>query len=215
MKESGIAMAGGDGDAKRTLPLVEALGRRSVIFVGLMGAGKTAIGRKLSTTLGLPFADSDHAIEEAARMSVPEIFERYGEPEFRSLETRVIARLLEGGPQVLSTGGGAFMNEATRAAIRENGIAVWLKADLDVLLERVRRKDNRPLLKTGDPRAILARLMGERHPTYALADITVETRDEKKEVIAAEVASALAHHLGRGDLKLAPAAAEASMEALP
>lgn len=168
-----------------------ALGTRSLVFVGLMGAGKTAIGRKVAQRLALPFADSDAEIEEAARMTVPELFERYGEPEFRQLETRVIARLLEGGPQVLSTGGGAFMNAATRAAIRAGAVSVWLKAELDVLLERVRRKDNRPLLRNGDPRAILAQLMDERHPTYAQADITVPTRDEKKEVIAAEVIAAL------------------------
>lgn len=176
----------GDGAALRA-----ALGQRSVVFVGLMGAGKTSIGRKVAQRLALPFADSDHEIEAAARMTVPELFERYGEPEFRQLETRVIARLLDGGPQVLSTGGGAFMNEATRGAIAENAVSVWLWAELDVLLERVRRKDNRPLLKTGDPRAILARLMEERHPTYALADITVPTREERKEVIAGEVVAAL------------------------
>lgn len=190
----------GDGAALRA-----ALGGRSVVFVGLMGAGKTSIGRKVAQRLALPFADSDHEIEAAARMTVPELFERYGEPEFRQLETRVIARLLDGGPQVLSTGGGAFMNAATRGAIGENAVSVWLRADLDVLMERVQRKDNRPLLKTGDPRAILARLMGERHPTYALADITVPTREERKEVIAAEVVAALRHFLAPAE---APSPAE-------
>jgi shikimate kinase len=175
--------------------LVSALGRRSVVFVGLMGAGKTAIGRRVAHLLDLPFLDSDHEIESAARLTVPELFELYGEPEFRALETRVIGRLLENGPQVLSTGGGAFMNEQTRQAIAAHGVSVWLKAEIDVLLDRVGRKNNRPLLKTGNPRDILLRLMDQRYPTYALADLTVHTRDEKKDVIASEVVSALKTHL--------------------
>lgn len=190
------------------------LGGRSIVFVGLMGAGKTSIGRKVAQKLSLPFADSDDEIEAAARMSVPDLFERYGEPEFRTLETRVVARLLEGGPQVLSTGGGAFMNEVTRAAIRRSAVSVWLKADLDVLVERVGRKNNRPLLKTGDPRAILAGLMSERHPVYALADVTVPTREEKKEVIAAEVIAALAR-LEQPSGATAARAAARTVEAMP
>ena len=172
------------------------LGRRSVVFIGLMGAGKTAIGRKVAATLGLPFLDSDQEIEAVSRMSVPELFERYGEPEFRALEQRVIARLLDHGPQVLSTGGGAFMNAQTREAIAAAGVSVWLKADLDLLLERVSKKQNRPLLKSGDPRAVLERLMGERYPVYAGAAIVVKTREERKEVIAQEVVEALRAHLG-------------------
>lgn len=179
--------------------LVSALGQRSVVFVGLMGAGKTAIGRRVAHMLDLPFLDSDHEIESAARLSVPELFELYGEPEFRALETRVIGRLLENGPQVLSTGGGAFMNEQTRQAIAANGVSVWLKAEIDVLLDRVGRKNNRPLLKTGNPRDILLRLMDQRYPTYALADLTVHTRDEKKDVIAAEVIAALKVRFERSD----------------
>jgi shikimate kinase len=175
--------------------LVSALGRRTVVFVGLMGAGKTAIGRRVAHLLDLPFLDSDHEIESAARLTVPELFELYGEPEFRALETRVIGRLLENGPQVLSTGGGAFMNEQTRQAIAAHGVSVWLKAEIDVLLDRVGRKNNRPLLKTGNARDILLRLMDQRYPTYALADLTVHTRDEKKDVIASEVVSALKTHL--------------------
>ena len=132
-------------------------------------------------------------------MTIPELFEAYGEAELRALETRVIGRLLENGPQVVSTGGGAFMNAATRQALAAAGVTVWLKADLDVLLDRVGRKNNRPLLKTGNPRDILARLMAERHPTYALADITVATREEKKDVIAAEVIAGLEHHLDTVD----------------
>ncbi|MGN6304071.1 MAG: shikimate kinase [Mesorhizobium sp.] len=177
--------------------LRERLGSRSVVFVGLMGAGKTAIGRKVAGMLGLPFIDSDHEIESVSRMTIPDLFERYGEAEFRALEQRVIHRLLtENGPQVLSTGGGAFMNEQTREAIAEHGISVWLKADLDLLMERVSKKQNRPLLKNDNPRAVLQRLMDVRYPVYATAEITVTTRDERKEVIAAEVVEALAGHFG-------------------
>lgn len=179
-----------------TPALLSRLGQRSVVFVGLMGAGKTAIGRKVAGALGLPFTDSDQEIESVSRMSIPELFERYGEAEFRSLEQRVIFRVLESGPQILSTGGGAFMNEQTRAAIAGQGISVWLKAELDVLMERVSKKQNRPLLKNADPRAVLEKLMIERYPLYALADVTVPTRDERKEVIAAEVIEALDRHLG-------------------
>ena len=177
--------------------LRQRLGARSVVFVGLMGAGKTAIGRKVAGLLGLPFIDSDHEIEAVSRMTIPDLFERYGEAEFRALEQRVIHRLLtENGPQVLSTGGGAFMNEQTREAIAEHGVSVWLKADLDLLMERVSKKQNRPLLKNDNPRAVLQKLMDVRYPVYASAEITVTTRDERKEVIAAEVVEALAGHFG-------------------
>lgn len=173
------------------------LGQRSIVFVGLMGAGKTAIGRKVAAMLDLPFTDSDQEIEKVSRMTVPELFERYGEPEFRALEQRVILRVLESGPRVLSTGGGAYMNPQTRDAIARHAVSVWLKADLDILMERVSKKQNRPLLKTADPRATLGKLMEERYPVYALAAVTVPTRDERKEVIAAEVVDALAAHLAQ------------------
>ena len=179
----------------KQVQLLRRLGQRSIVFVGLMGAGKTAIGRKVAAALGLAFVDSDHEIETASRMGIPDLFERYGEVEFRALEQRVIARILENGPQVLSTGGGAFMNEQTRAAIAGHGVSVWLKADIDVLMERVSKKQNRPLLKNPDPRAVMERLMAERHPVYATADVTVLTRDERKEVIADEVIDALAERL--------------------
>ena len=179
----------------RQTQLLRRLGQRSIVFVGLMGAGKTAIGRKVAATLDLAFADSDHEIETASRMGIPDLFERYGEAEFRALEQRVIARILENGPQVLSTGGGAFMNEQTRASIAGHGVSVWLKADIDVLMERVSKKQNRPLLKNPDPRAVMERLMAERYPVYATADVTVPTRDERKEVIADEVIDALAARL--------------------
>jgi len=176
--------------------LLDSLGSRSIVFVGLMGAGKTAIGRKVATMLSLPFIDSDQEIESVSRMTVPELFERYGETEFRALEQRVILRLLENGPQVLSTGGGAFMNAQTRDAIASHGVSVWLKAELDLLMERVSKKQNRPLLKSPDPRAVLERLMGERYPVYATSDVTVPTRDDRKEVIAAEVVDSLCGHFG-------------------
>ncbi len=172
---------------------------RSIVFVGLMGAGKTAIGRKVAAALGLPFVDSDHEIESVSRMTIPDLFERYGEAEFRALEQRVILRLLENGPQVLSTGGGAYMNAQTREAIAGHGVSVWLKAELDLLMERVSKKQNRPLLRTPDPRGALKRLMDERYPVYAEADVTVVTRDERKETIAAEVIDALCGHLGAGE----------------
>ena len=176
--------------------LLDKLGNRSIVFVGLMGAGKTAIGRKVATMLSLPFIDSDQEIESVSRMTVPELFERYGEIEFRALEQRVILRLLEHGPQVLSTGGGAFMNAQTREAIASHGVSVWLKAELDLLMERVSKKQNRPLLKSPDPRAVLERLMDERYPVYATSDVTVPTRDDRKEVIAAEVLDSLCGHFG-------------------
>lgn len=180
-----------------TTGLLERLGSRSIVFVGLMGAGKTAIGRRVAADLSLPFIDSDQEIENVSRMSIAELFDRYGEAEFRALEQRVIMRILEGGPQVLSTGGGAFINPQTRAAIAERGLSVWLRADLDTLMERVAKKQNRPLLKTADPRGTLERLMIERYPVYALADLTVATRDEHKEVIAAEVIDALSGQLAK------------------
>jgi shikimate kinase len=171
--------------------LLDRLGDRSIVFVGLMGAGKTAIGRKLSQMLGLPFVDSDHEIETVSRMTIAELFEQYGETEFRALEARVIERLLKGGPQIFSTGGGAFMNQQTRLGVAERGVSVWLRADLDLLMQRVAKKPSRPLLKNPDPRAVMARLMEERYPVYATADITIVTRDERREVIAGEVLEAL------------------------
>lgn len=176
--------------------LLGQLGNRSIVFVGLMGAGKTAIGRKVAAMLALPFVDSDQEIESVSRMTVPELFERYGETEFRALEQRVILRVLENGPQVLSTGGGAFMNAQTREAIASHGVSVWLKAEIELLMDRVSKKQNRPLLKSADPRAVLERLMAERYPVYAEANVTVPTRDDRKEVIAAEVANALCRHFG-------------------
>jgi shikimate kinase len=157
---------------------IEALAKRidrSIVLVGMMGVGKTSVGRKLATLLKLPFVDADEAIEEAAQMSIPEIFETYGEPYFRDGERRVIARLLDGEAElkVIATGGGAFCNDETRALILDKAITVWLDSEVDVLLERVGRKDNRPLLRNGDPREILMRLRAEREAFYAQAPIKV------------------------------------------
>jgi shikimate kinase len=179
----------------RAADLIERLRGRPIVFVGLMGAGKTAIGRRVATVLGLPFADSDHEIEAASRMTVPDLFEKYGEEEFRALEQRVISRLIGEGLRVLATGGGAYMNADTRAAIRTHAVSVWLKADLDTLMGRVMKKQNRPLLKSDDPRAVMERLMAARYPVYAEADITVGTRDERRETIAEEVIAAVAAYL--------------------
>ena len=151
---------------------------RIILLVGLMGAGKSSIGRRLAERLGLPFADADDEIAEAAGCSIEDIFELYGEQAFRDGERRVIERLLKKGPQVLATGGGAFLDPETRARMAEAGISVWLRAALDVLVRRTGRKGGRPLLKGGDPRAILERLIAERYPVYAEADVIVDSDDE-------------------------------------
>ena len=164
---------------------------RTIVLVGLMGAGKSTIGRRLAQALQVPFCDSDDEIEEAAGMSISEIFTNYGESEFRALERRVIARLMEGGPQVLATGGGAFMNDQTRALIKEKAISLWLRADLKVLVERVSRRNTRPLLQNADPAEVLSRLMTDREPIYALADLSVESNDAPHEDTVEQVLDAL------------------------
>jgi shikimate kinase len=168
------------------------LGERSVVLIGLMGAGKTAIGRRLATRLGLKFVDADNEIEQAAGKSISDIFADHGEAHFRDGERRVIARLLNEGPQVLATGGGAYMNDETRETISNSGVSVWLKADLKVLMERVVRRDHRPLLKTDNPEDVMKRLMDERYPVYASSDITVKSRDVPHEVIVGEIIDAMA-----------------------
>ena len=169
-----------------------ALGRRSIVLVGMMGAGKSSVGRRLASRLGIPFVDADIEIEKAAGMTITEIFASQGEPYFRAGEARVIARLLEGGPQVLATGGGAFMNTDTRTNIRAKGaISVWLRATLEVLSRRIRRRNDRPLLTTVDPVETLRRLMDERYPVYAQADLTVESRDVPHEAIVDEIIEGL------------------------
>lgn len=171
--------------------LSAALGNRSLVLIGLMGCGKSAIGRRLATKLSLPFIDADEEIERVAQQSISEIFAQYGESFFRERERMVIARLLANGPQVLATGGGAFINPQTREAVREHGISIWLKAELPVLMRRVMKRNTRPLLKTDDPEAVMRRLMEERYPIYAEADITVESRDVMHETIVAEIVEAL------------------------
>lgn len=170
--------------------VTRALGARSVVLVGMMGAGKSSIGRRLAVRLGVPFVDADTEIESAAGMTIPEIFEKHGEPYFRAGEARVIARLLDQGPQVLATGGGAVMDPHTRALIRDKGISVWLKADLDVLLKRTKRRTDRPLVDR------IKDLMPQREPIYALSDIMVQSRDEPHDIIIDEIMMALAGHLG-------------------
>jgi shikimate kinase len=166
--------------------------RRSIVLVGLMGAGKTKIGRRLAARLNLPFFDSDEEIEAAARETIEEIFANRGEAMFRDGERRVIARLLQGPVHVLATGGGAFMDLATRQIITARGVSVWLRAELDVLFARVSRRSNRPLLKTPDPRAVLAELIERRHPIYAEADVTIDSGDGPPDATATRAITALA-----------------------
>jgi shikimate kinase len=174
----------------------EALGPRCVVLIGLMGAGKTAVGRRLASRLDLPFVDADSEIEAAAGETISEIFAEYGEEYFRQGERKVIARLLKCGPQVLATGGGAYMDAATRANIKARGVSIWLKADLKVLLKRVGRRDNRPLLARGDPGTVMKKLMDLRYPVYAEADVIVESRDVPHDAMVGNVIDALAAKLG-------------------
>lgn len=183
------------GRSQRAKALVERLGDRPLVLVGMMGAGKTTVGRRIAARLGRRFLDSDEEIEKAAQMSIPEIFAQRGEPEFRAGETRVIQRLLKETDLVLATGGGAFVNGETRALVKSDAVSVWLKADLDVLFERVSRRSNRPLLKTANPRQTLEKLIEDRYPIYAEADVTVLSRDVPQDSVAAEVIAAVLHHL--------------------
>jgi shikimate kinase len=176
---------------------VARLNGRSIVLVGLMGSGKTTVGKRLAALLGLPFADTDQEIEEAARMSVAELFAAYGEPEFRALEARVVARLAEGTQRVIATGGGAFMNEETRRILKARSVTVWLKADLDTLMERVLKRPTRPLLKTADPRATMKSLMDTRYPVYRTADIHIHSRNGKRDTIAREIIQSLARRAGQ------------------
>jgi shikimate kinase len=171
--------------------IMAALGPRSVVLVGMMGAGKSTIGRRLSARLRLPFLDADTEIEAAAGMSISDIFENHGERHFRDGEARVIARLLDSGPAVLATGGGAFMREETRSRITGQAVSIWLKADADTIMKRVKRRADRPLLQTADPTATVGRLIGEREPVYQNADITIWSRDVPHEKIVDECIDAL------------------------
>lgn len=178
-------------DADEARRLAARLGPRSLVLVGMMGSGKSSVGKRLAQALDIRFVDADVEIEAAAGMSIPDIFATRGEEEFRIGERRVIARLLGKGPQVLATGGGAFMNAETRAAIAAHGISIWLKADQDVLMRRVRKRSNRPLLQTADPEATMRALLAAREPVYALADITLHSREEPHEVMVVAAIAAV------------------------
>ncbi len=195
------------GSPTREAEIVAALGARLIVLVGMMGAGKSTIGRRLAARLGLSFIDADTEIESAAGMSIPEIFEVHGEPHFRDGEARVIARLLESGPAVLATGGGSFMREETRRRIGDKAVSIWLKADAEVIMRRVRRRADRPLLQTVDPEATVTRLIGEREPVYQFADLTIASRDVPHDKIVDECLEALHAHLCGGT-----AAGEASSD---
>ncbi|WP_370676556.1 shikimate kinase [Pleomorphomonas sp. PLEO] len=186
-RDSDAAPRRGSANAR----IVELLGRRSVVLVGMMGAGKTSVGKRLAGRLGLTFIDADTAIEEAAKKSVTEIFAEHGEEYFRQGERRVIARLLREPRQIIATGGGAFMNSETRTAIRSAGLSIWLKADWELLFERVRRRPTRPLLQTADPEGTLRALVEARYPVYAEADLTVQSIDVPHEAMVDAVVSAL------------------------
>jgi shikimate kinase len=188
MPES-VSTTGASGSQETEI--TAALGTRSVVLVGMMGAGKSTIGRRLSARLRLQFLDADIEIEAAAAMSIPEIFETHGEPHFRDGEARVIARLLDNGPAVIATGGGAFMREETRSRIRLQAVSIWLKADADIIMRRVKRRVDRPLLQTADPEATVGRLIEEREPTYQHADLTIWSRDVPHEKIVDECIDAL------------------------
>ena len=179
------------GRDRRAQGLVDRLDGRSLALVGMMGAGKTVIGRRLASRLSLDFIDTDHEIEAAAAMSIPEIFERHGEPYFRDRECRVVARLIGAGPRVVATGGGAFIHAATRAALRAGAVTVWLKADFEVLMRRVRKRANRPLLRTPDPEGTMQRLIEVRYPVYAEADVCVMSRDGPQDHVVDDVLTAL------------------------
>jgi shikimate kinase len=195
MSETDSAASAG---ATQEAEITAALGGRSVVLVGMMGAGKSTIGRRLAGRLRLSFVDADAEIEAAASMTIAEIFETKGEPYFRDGEARVIARLLEGGPCVLATGGGAFMREDTRHRIHHKAVSIWLRADADTILRRVKRRADRPLLQTADPAATIGRLIEERHPVYQRADLTIASREVPHEKIVEECIAALHDHLCGG-----------------
>jgi shikimate kinase len=182
--------------AKEAETVRQRLGARPIVLVGLMGAGKTSVGRRLAEKLGIPFVDADHEIEAAAGKPIKEIFADHGEAYFREGERRVIQRLIGNGAQVLATGGGAYMNEETRKRIQENGISVWLRASLPLLMKRVAKRQDRPLLQADDPEAVMRALMEKRYPVYGLADVTVESRDVQHGQMVNDVIRALAQWHG-------------------
>lgn len=192
MSESASPASAG---ASQENAIVAGLGRRPLVLVGMMGAGKSTVGRRLAARLRLPFIDVDHEIEAAAGMSIPDIFDVHGETYFRDGEARVIARLLEGGAQILASGGGAFMREDTRMRIRDKALSVWLKADADVILRRVKRRADRPLLQNADPAAVIERLIEARHPVYETAEVVVASRDVPHDKVVDDCVEAIHAHL--------------------
>jgi shikimate kinase len=196
-----IALQNGASAPGTPADLLERLSSRSIVLVGMMGAGKSSIGRRLATRLNIPFVDADIEIEKQAGMSIADFFARHGEADFRRGEARIIARLLDSGPQVLATGGGAVMNADTRAAIKAKGVSIWLTADVDVLMRRInKRRHERPMLQAADPAARLRELLIEREPVYALSDLTVQSREVPHEAIVTEIVAVL------GDFLVAPSA---------
>ncbi len=178
--------------------ILTALAGRNIVLVGMMGAGKTSIGKRLAAALAIPFTDADHEIEIAANMTIPEIFETYGEDHFRDGERKVIARLLCDGPKVIATGGGAVSNSETRERIGRKAVSIWLKADIPVLLERVRRRSNRPLLRAPDPEGVLRKLLTEREQHYAGSDLTIVSHNAPHQVVLEEILDRLNLHLRVG-----------------
>ena len=186
------ALQNGSVERASAAAILSLLGSRSIVLVGMMGVGKSSIGRRLAARLGVPFVDADAEIEKAAGMSIADIFARHGEVDFRSGEARVIARLLDGGPQVLATGGGAVMNADTRTAIKAKSVSIWLSAEFEVLMRRInKRKNDRPLLQTADPAATLRELLVAREPVYAQADLTVQSREVPHDAVVSEIMTAL------------------------
>ncbi|EJF97170.1 shikimate kinase [Bartonella taylorii] len=179
--------------------LLSTLDKRALVLVGLMGAGKSVIGKRVATILHLPFYDSDQEIEKAANMTITELFETYGEPEFRALEQRVILNLIKKKPLVLATGGGAYINQDIRKAIHQNGISIWLKVDLDILMKRVSRRPTRPLLQTENPKETMKKLMEQRYPIYAKANLTINSHKESHHTVAKNVIRSVQHYLSTED----------------
>ena len=186
---------GTTGHSDRREELLDLIGQRPIVLIGMMGAGKTTVGRRLAARLGRHFVDSDEEVEKAAGMTIEDIFRAHGEADFRAGEVKVIARLLKDGNIVLGTGGGAFINPETRALVKSSAVSVWIKADFELLFQRVSRRSNRPLLKTANPRETLQKLIEARYPIYAEADVTVVSRDIPQDQVAGEVIDALAEHL--------------------
>ncbi len=175
--------------------LLSSLDNQALVFVGLMGAGKSVIGKRVANMLGLPFYDSDQEVEKAAQMPITEIFKIYGEAEFRTLEQRVILNLIKKSPLVLATGGGAYMNQDTRKAIHQNGISIWLKVDLDILMQRVSKRPTRPLLQTANPKETMQQLMEQRYPLYEKANLTINSHKESPYRVAKNVIRSIQHYL--------------------